>query len=131
MDISSPIESLYVDAHEPSLDARRAKLSLRYASKIKSLPKHPAHDAMLDNKYVKSFDARPNVIRTFGLRIKHLLIASNIDFFRHFRNTFIFCVTTFIYQTTKNCAGFDASEERSRRFIYLSDAFRGNTRGVQ
>ena len=33
---TSPVESLYVDAPEPSLGARRAKLSLQYASKIKS-----------------------------------------------------------------------------------------------
>ena len=38
---TSPVESLYVDAHEPCLGARRAKLSLQYPSKIKSLPKHP------------------------------------------------------------------------------------------
>ena len=76
---TSPVESLYVDAHEPCLGARRAKLSLQYASKIKSLPKHPAHNAVFDNKYMKLFDARPNAIRTFGLRIKQLLTASNIE----------------------------------------------------
>ena len=52
------------------LGARRAKLSLQYASKIKSLPKHPAHNTVFDNKYMKLFDARPNAIRTFGLCIK-------------------------------------------------------------
>ena len=31
---TSPVESLYVDAHKPCLGARRAKLSLQYASKI-------------------------------------------------------------------------------------------------
>ena len=76
---TSPVESLYVDAHEPCLSARRAKLSLQYASKIKSLPKHPAHNAVFDNKYMKLFDARPNAIRTFGLRIKQFLTASNIE----------------------------------------------------
>ena len=30
---TSPVESLYVDAHEPCLGARRAELSLQYASK--------------------------------------------------------------------------------------------------
>ena len=70
---------MYVDAHEPCLGARRAKLSLQYASKIKSLPKHPAHNALFDNKYMKLFDARPNAIRTFGLRIKQVLTASNIE----------------------------------------------------
>ena len=55
---------------EPCMGARRAKLSLQYASKIKSLPKHPAHNAVFDNKYMKLFDASPSAIRTFGLRIK-------------------------------------------------------------
>ena len=54
---TSPVESLYVDAHEPCLGATRAKLSLQYASKIKSLPKHPAHNAVFDNKYMILFDA--------------------------------------------------------------------------
>ena len=62
--------TLVFDAHEPCLGARCAKLSLQYASKIKSMPKHPAHNAVFDNKYMKLFDARPNAIRTFGLRIK-------------------------------------------------------------
>ena len=56
---TSPVESLYTDAHEPCLGARRAKLSLQYASKIKSLPKHPTHDAVFDNKYMKLFAAKP------------------------------------------------------------------------
>ena len=60
-------ELLYVDAHEPSLDARREKLSLQYATKIKSLPKHHANNAVFDNKYMKM---RPSAIRTIGLRIK-------------------------------------------------------------
>ena len=76
---TSPVKSLYIDAHEPCLGARRAKLSLQYASKIKSLPKHPAHNAVFDNKYMKLFDARPNAIRTFGHRIKQFLTTSNIE----------------------------------------------------
>ena len=35
---------------------------------------------MFDNRYTKFFDARPNAIRTFCLRIKQFLTASNIDF---------------------------------------------------
>ena len=57
-----------------------AKLSLQYASKMKSLPKHPTHDAMFDNKL---FDAKPNAIHTFELRSKHILTASKIDFSEH------------------------------------------------
>ena len=67
---TSPVESLYVDAREPSLGARRAKLYLQYPSKIKSLPNHPAHDAVFDNKYMKLLGARPNAIPTFRFRIK-------------------------------------------------------------
>ena len=74
------VESLYVDAHEPSLGARRARLYLQYATKIKLLPKYPAHNAVFDNKYMKLFDARPSAIRTFGLRITQFLTAYNIDF---------------------------------------------------
>ena len=66
--MGSPVESLYVDVHEPCLGGRRAKLYLQYASVIKSLPKHPTQDAVYDNKYTKLFDARPNAFRTFGLR---------------------------------------------------------------
>ena len=73
------VESLYVGTHIPSLGARPAKLSLQYESKIKSLPKHPTHDAMFDNKYVKLFDARSNAIHTFGLRIKQFLTASKFQ----------------------------------------------------
>ena len=93
-------ESSYVDAHEPSLGARHAKLSLQYASNIKSLPKHPTHDAVFDNKYMKLFDAGLNALRTFGLRIKQFLTASNIDF-------------SDILETSSYFAGSDAFEERS------------------
>ena len=55
---TSPVQSLYVDTHKPCLLVRGAKLSLQYASKIKSLPKHPTYDAVFDNKYMKLFDAR-------------------------------------------------------------------------
>ena len=67
--LTSPVECLYVDAHEPSLGDKSAKLSLQYATKIKSLPNHPAHNAVFDNTYMKLFNARPTAIRTFGLRI--------------------------------------------------------------
>ena len=76
---TSPVEGLYVDAHELCLGARHAKLSLQYAFKIKSLPKHPAHNAVFDNKHIKLFDARPSALRTFGLHIKQFLTASNIE----------------------------------------------------
>ena len=69
---------MYVDAHEPCLGARRAKLTLQYASKIRSLPKHHTHDSVFDNKYINLFDTRPTAILIFGRCINQFLTASNI-----------------------------------------------------
>ena len=124
---SSPVESLYVDAHEPCLGARRAELSLQYASKIKSLPKHPAHNAVFDNKYMKFFDARPSAIRTFGLRIKQFLTVSNIELSDTLETPSYFTLPPWCI---KDCAGFGASEKRSNRCINIPAAFHGNTRQV-
>ena len=41
--------------------------------------KHPAHNAVFDNKYMKLFDVRPSAICTFGLCINQFLTASNIE----------------------------------------------------
>ena len=43
-----PIESLYTDAHETTLGTRYVTSSLQYATKIKSLPKHPTHHTVFD-----------------------------------------------------------------------------------
>ena len=43
---TSPVDSLYVDADEPSLGAKLSKQSQQYTSRIKPLPKHPAHDVV-------------------------------------------------------------------------------------
>ena len=42
------------------------------------LPKHPPHNAVFDNKYMKLFDARPSAICAFSLRMKPFLTDSNI-----------------------------------------------------
>ena len=55
-------------------------LNVQYASNIKSLPKHPEHDTVFDNKYMQLLDARPNAILTIGLCIKQFVNASNIDY---------------------------------------------------
>ena len=84
---TSPVECLYVDAHEPSLGARRARLSLLYATKIKSLPKYPTNIYVLLAFVSSNFYLLPTLIsRTFW---KHLHI--------------LFC------QTTKDCAEFGAT----------------------
>ena len=41
---TSPVESLYVEAGEPSLNLRRKKLGLQFASRISSNSKNPAKE---------------------------------------------------------------------------------------
>ena len=74
---TTPVENLYVDVHKPFLGARRAKLSLQTASKVKSLPKHPAQNVLFDNKCMKLFNVRPSAILLLAL-YQAVLTASNI-----------------------------------------------------
>ena len=111
-------EMVYVDTHEPSLGAKRAKLPLQYASKIKSLPKHPTHDALFDKKYMKLFGARPIAICTFALFYLTLIF---LTFWKYFMLYF----TTLVYQTMEYCAGSDASLYQ-QLFMEVRDKYRYN-----
>ena len=55
---------MYIDAHKPSQGGRCASLSLQYATKIMSLPKHPAHNAVLIIRYMEMFDEIPKLTHT-------------------------------------------------------------------
>ena len=98
---------MYIDAHEPSLGASRAKYSLQYSSKIKSLPKYETHNAVFGTKYMKLLDTRPNAIRTFDLRIKRCLTAFNIDVFRHFWKLFHILCYCLGVSNTADCSLLD------------------------
>ena len=107
-----------IDVHRPSFGARHGKLSLQHATKIKSLPKHPTYDAVFDIKYMKLFDARPNVFRSFGLHMKQFLTASNIDFSGILETPSYFVSPPWCV-VTKYSAGSGASKEGSQICIYL------------
>ena len=53
---TSPAQSLYIEAHEPSV--RRLKLSLNYVLKLKSLPENPAYSCVYVFK-LKSLPENP------------------------------------------------------------------------
>ena len=127
---TSPVESLYVDAHEPCLGARRARLSLQYATKIKSLPKHPAHNAVFDNKYMKLFDARPSAIRTFGLRIKQFLTASNNELSDILETPSYFILPPWCVKPPKIVLDLVHLKQNSNRCINIPATFLGNSRHV-
>ena len=127
---ASPVEILYVDAHEPSLGARHARLSLQYATKIKSLPKHPAHNAVFDHKYMKLFDARPSAMRTFGLRIKQFLTASNIEFSDILETPSYFILPPWCVKPPKIVLGLVHLKKISNRCINIPATLFGNSRQV-
>ena len=52
---TSPAQSLYLEAYEPSLASRCLKLSLNYVLKLKSLPENPAYSCIFEPEMVKLF----------------------------------------------------------------------------
>jgi len=70
---TSPVESLQVEANEPPLALRREQLALQYTIKLKACPEHPTYNTVFSPNYEAIFNAKPNVIPTFGLRMNPLL----------------------------------------------------------
>ena len=75
---TSPVESLYVEANEPSLYARREKLSLQYAVKVAANKSNPARNIIFKPKYTDSYEQKPKQIKPLGLRLNSSM--SEIDF---------------------------------------------------
>jgi hypothetical protein len=44
----SSVESLYVEAIEPSLENRRIKLGMQYATKLKAYPSNPGYNCVFN-----------------------------------------------------------------------------------
>ena len=59
-----PVQSLYVEAREPSLENRRLKLSLQYT--VKPNPLNPAHACVFHPEYQPLYDSKPTSIRPQG-----------------------------------------------------------------
>ena len=76
---TSPVESLYVEANEPSLELRRQKLSMQYAIQLKSNTSNPTHNAVFEPNFKTLFERKPTAIPTFGIRVLPLLREANID----------------------------------------------------
>ena len=80
---TSPVESLYVEADEPSLYLRREKLALQYAIRLAANPSNPAYKITfpphISEDIVNLYENKPNVIKSFGLRIQPLLTSAKIN----------------------------------------------------
>ena len=62
-------QSLYTEAHEPSLTTRRLKLSLNYILKLKSLPENPAYSRVFDPENTKLFEESELKVPPLVIRI--------------------------------------------------------------
>jgi hypothetical protein len=67
---TSPFESVYIEANDPSLENRRIKLGLQYVTKLKTYPSNPAYDCVFNPLYENVYDKQPNTIQPFGPRVK-------------------------------------------------------------
>ena len=76
---SSPVESLYVEAHEPPLEIRREKLALQYTIKLKANPGNPAYDVVFNPKYQNLYANKNSATDSFGIYCKKLLKEANVD----------------------------------------------------
>ena len=70
---SSPVESLYVEAHEPPLQHRRHKLSMQYRLKLRANPNNPAYDVTFNTQYKEKFLNRSHTNFPFSIRSCKLL----------------------------------------------------------
>ena len=76
---SSPVESLYVEAHEPPLEIRREKLALKYILKPKHNPGNPVYDVVFNPKYQIPYADKESATDSFGIHRKKSLKKSQID----------------------------------------------------
>ena len=80
---TSPVQSLYVEAEEPSLYLRREKLALQYSIRIAANPSNPVHKVSfppyISEEVVQLYERKPKAIRSFGLRVAPLLESANIQ----------------------------------------------------
>ena len=73
------MNSLYVEANEPSLYTRRQKLALQYILKLKCNPLIPAHKVVFNPQYKRLFERKPNAIPPFGIRLEPHITILNVD----------------------------------------------------
>ena len=66
---TSPVESLYVEAGEPSLSLRRKKLALQYAIRISANRKNPTRNVVFKPSYIEKYISKPKEIKPIGLRL--------------------------------------------------------------
>ena len=75
---TSPVDSLYAEAHEAPLQLRCEKLALQYYTKLKSCTPNSTYDCNFNPKYEQHFEKKEESIKPFDLRVKSTLEESKI-----------------------------------------------------
>ena len=75
---TSPVESLYAEAREPSLYLRRRQLSLKYYIKLSAFPSNPAFNHVVKPGYGRLFERQPRSIPPLGMRVVEDLDSANL-----------------------------------------------------
>ena len=75
---TSPVQSLYAEAGEPSLRHRRLKLCMNYFLKLKSLPDNPCHN-VINNPPPSELFERTKTIPPFGTHTLPHIEEANIE----------------------------------------------------
>ena len=76
---TSPVNSLYAEANEPSLNLRRKKLSLQYYLKLKGSCENPTHKAVFKPLYKDEFIQKDRIIPPFSFRCETVMNCIDID----------------------------------------------------
>ena len=79
MHLSLEVQSLYIEANEPSLNNRRIKLAVQYEVKLKAKALNSAYNCLFETHDESVYEARPNYIWPRRLGIKPHLEALSID----------------------------------------------------
>ena len=78
---TSPVQSLYVEANEPSFGMRRTCLSLQYCVKLISNEVNPTYSSVFQSVIVATYEAKERAIRPLGLMIERHL--DEVSFHTH------------------------------------------------
>jgi hypothetical protein len=65
----------YVEANHPSLENRRIKIGMQYATTLKAYPSNPAYDCVCNPLHEYAYDKQPKTIQAFGpLQVRDVIL---------------------------------------------------------
>lgn len=75
----SPVDSLYIICHDPSLETTRYKFPLNYYFHVLSQPNHRQQLLFHDNRTPTLYHKRPSCVSSFGYRVRALVRNTTLD----------------------------------------------------